>query len=76
MDKGTTLERGRAARSDHKSGAAAPGCGGHFETIEAVRQARLEFHGTYNTTWLIERHGYLTPEQFYQKQLPSVATAA
>ena len=47
-----------------------------FETIEGLRQALLEFRETYNTTWLIERHGYLTPEQFRQKQLPSVAAAA
>ena len=28
-----------------------------FETIEELRQALLAFRETYNTTWLIERHG-------------------
>ena len=48
----------------------------HFDTIEQLRQALLEFRDTYNTTWLIERHGYLTPDQFRQAQLLSVAKAA
>ena len=48
----------------------------HFETIEELRQALLAFREVYNTTWLIQRHGYLTPEQFRQKQLPSVVAAA
>lgn len=48
----------------------------HFETIEELRQALLVFRDTYNTTWLIERHGYLTPEQFRHKQLQQVAVAA
>ena len=47
----------------------------HFETIEDLRQALLEFRETYNTTWLIEGHRYLTPEQFRQAQLQSVAKA-
>ena len=29
-----------------------------FETIEALRQALLEFQRTYNEHWLIERHGH------------------
>ena len=33
----------------------------YFKTIEELRQALLAFRETYNTTWLIERHGYLTP---------------
>jgi putative transposase len=48
----------------------------HFETIEDLRQALLAFRETYNRTWLIERHGYLTPEQFRHKQLQPVAAAA
>ena len=47
-----------------------------FETIEELRQALLEFRQTYNTTWLIERHGFLTPAQFRQKQLQTAAIAA
>ena len=48
----------------------------HFETIEELRQALLAFRETYNKTWLIERHGYLTPSQFRQSQLQPVAEAA
>jgi transposase InsO family protein len=47
-----------------------------FETIEELRRALLEFREIYNTTWLIKRHGFLTPAQFRQKQLPTAATAA
>ena len=47
-----------------------------FETIEELRQALLEFRHTYNTTWLIERHGCLSPTQFRQKQLQTAAIAA
>ena len=45
-----------------------------FETIEELRQALLAFRETYNTTWLIERHGFLTPAQFRQKQLQTAAS--
>ena len=47
-----------------------------FESIEELRQALLVFRETYNTTWLIERHGFLTPAQFRQKQLQTLAQAA
>src|SRR5436309_12482109 len=47
-----------------------------FETIEELRQALLEFRQTYNTSWLIERHGFLTPAQFRQKQVQTSAIAA
>ena len=39
-----------------------------FETIEELRQALLAFRETYNTKWLIERHGFMTPA-FRQRQL-------
>ena len=48
----------------------------HFDTIEELRRALLVFRETYNTTWLIERHGFLTPTQFRQQQLQQVAAAA
>jgi putative transposase len=48
----------------------------HFETIDEQRQALLAFRETYSATWLIERHGYLTPDQFRQRQLQPVADAA
>ena len=47
-----------------------------FATIEELRQALLAFRETYNTTWLIERHGFLTPAQFRQKQLQTAAVVA
>lgn len=48
----------------------------HFETIEELRLALLAFRETYNTTWLIERHGYLSPATFRHKQLQSADKAA
>ena len=47
-----------------------------FATVEELRQALLEFRETYNTTWLIERHGFLTPAQFREKQLQTADIAA
>src|SRR5262245_29840422 len=40
----------------------------HFETIEELRQALLAFREVYNTTWLIERHGFVSPAALRQKQ--------
>ena len=48
----------------------------YFETIEELRQALLEFRKTYNTTWLIQRHGYLSPATFRRRQLQRTAEAA
>lgn len=47
-----------------------------FETIEELRQALLTFRETYNTNWLIGRHGFITPTAFRQKQLQPVDQAA
>jgi putative transposase len=47
-----------------------------FETVEELRQALLDFRETYNATWLIERHGFITPTAFRQQQLQSAAIAA
>jgi putative transposase len=47
-----------------------------FDTVEDLRQALLAFRDTYNTTWLIERHGFLTPGAFRQHQLQPAALAA
>jgi putative transposase len=47
-----------------------------FATIEGLRQALLTFRETYNATWLIERHGFITPQAFRQKQLQPAALAA
>jgi putative transposase len=48
----------------------------YFETIEDLRQALLAFRETYNATWLIERHGFMSPAAFRQRQLQPVAEAA
>ena len=48
----------------------------HFETIEQPRQALLAFRETFNATWLIERHGFISPTAFRKEQLHSVAEAA
>ena len=47
-----------------------------FETIEDLRQALLAFREAYNTTWLIERHGFMTPAAARQKQFQPAAMAA
>ena len=47
-----------------------------FETVEDLRLALLEFRKTYNTTWLIERHGFITPAAVRQNQLQPAALAA
>ncbi|MBN9560896.1 MAG: IS3 family transposase, partial [Alphaproteobacteria bacterium] len=36
----------------------------------------LKFRETYNATWLIERHGFITPAAFRQQQLQPAALAA
>ena len=48
----------------------------HFKTIEELRQALLAFREVYNTTWLIERHGFISPAALRQKKLQPVARAA
>ena len=48
----------------------------HFETIEELRQALLAFRESYNSTWLIARHGFQTPAAIRHKQLPCAALAA
>jgi putative transposase len=47
-----------------------------FDTIEELRQALLSFRQTYNATWLIERHGFITPTAFRRNQLQPAALAA
>lgn len=87
MDEQQTADqRPGGAERPHKSGVAAPGRGGRmsrqllwvrtFEIIEELRQALLAFRDTYKATWVIERHGFITPEAFRQKQLQAIAKAA
>jgi putative transposase len=47
-----------------------------FDTVEELRLALLEFQETYNTTWLLERHGFRPPAAIRPKQLPITALAA
>ena len=47
-----------------------------FDTVEDLRLALLEFHDTYNATWLIQRLRYRTPEQARHDQLSTAALAA
>lgn len=47
-----------------------------FETVEELRQALLDFRETYNTTWLIERHGFLSPAEYRRRQLQPHAQVA
>src|SRR3954466_11306859 len=47
-----------------------------FDSVEELRQALLAFRETYNTTWLIERHGFQTPAAVRQNQLSTAARAA
>jgi len=47
-----------------------------FKTIEELRQALLAFRETYNDTWLIERHSFLSPAEYRRRQLQPLAQAA
>ena len=47
-----------------------------FDTVEQLRHALLAFRDIYNSTWLIERHGFQTPDTVRQSQLPPEALAA
>lgn len=47
-----------------------------FDSVEDLRVALLEFREIYNTTWLIERHGFRTPSAVRQQQLSTAAMAA
>jgi putative transposase len=39
-----------------------------FDTIEDLRRALRDFVAHYNTTWLVARHGYRTPDQIRAEQ--------
>lgn len=47
-----------------------------FDTVEQLRQALLAFRDTYNTTWLIERHGFQTPAAIRHQHFQPAALAA
>lgn len=46
-----------------------------FQTVEELRQALLDWVRLYNEQWLVERHGFRSPEQVSRDFLAtSVAT--
>ena len=47
-----------------------------FSDTPSCRQALLVFREVYNTTWLIERHGFQTPAAVRQNQLSPAVLAA
>jgi transposase InsO family protein len=47
-----------------------------FAMVEELRRALLAFRETYNTTWLIERHGFRPPAAIRTAQLSPAALAA
>jgi transposase InsO family protein len=48
----------------------------HFDTVEDLRLALLEFKETYNQEWIVGRHGYKTPDQVRKEQTAPVSEAA
>ena len=46
-----------------------------FDTVEELRLALLAFRQTYNQSWIIERHGFITPAAARQSQLQCAALA-
>ena len=47
-----------------------------FDTVEELRTALLTFRRAYNTTWLVQRHGFRTPAAIRDEQLQPAALAA
>jgi transposase InsO family protein len=47
-----------------------------FDTAEELRRALLAFRETYNTTWLVEHHGFRPPSAVRQQQPSPAALAA
>lgn len=48
----------------------------HFDTVEELRLALLEFRETYNREWIVGRHGYKTPAQVREQQVEPLSEAA
>ena len=46
-----------------------------FRTVEELRQALTEFRERYNQRWIVQRHGYRTPQQARQQLLAQGAAA-
>lgn len=50
--------------------ACAPAGTRYFTTVEELRQVLAAFAAKYNASWLLERHGYKTPNQIRAEQKP------
>jgi transposase InsO family protein len=48
----------------------------HFNTVEELKKALLEFKETYNQQWIVGRHGYKTPSQVRENQTTPKENAA
>ena len=48
----------------------------HFATIEQLRVALVDFRRLYNEQWILERHGYQTPNQVRRSFIQQSAEAA
>ncbi len=46
-----------------------------FDTVEELRQALLEFKERFNKHWLLQRHGYATPNQVRAAHAPMAEAA-
>jgi transposase InsO family protein len=46
-----------------------------FDTVEELRQALLEFKDRFNRHWLLQRHGYATPDQVRAAHAPLAEAA-
>ncbi|MFS3136867.1 IS3 family transposase, partial [Gluconacetobacter sacchari] len=47
-----------------------------FATVEELRHALLEFRDLYNETWLLERHGFISPNAVRARALSNADLAA
>ena len=50
--------------------------GPHLRDHRGTGPALLEFRETYNNSWLIQRHGFISPAAFRQQELHAVKQAA
>ena len=46
-----------------------------FDSVEALRQALLDFKTRFNRHWLLQRHGYATPDQVHAAHTPGAEAA-
>ncbi|MDQ3532915.1 MAG: IS3 family transposase, partial [Actinomycetota bacterium] len=44
-----------------------------YDDLEELRRAVIEFMERYNSQWLIERHGHMTPREAYAAAVETIA---